>query len=160
MQTAKYFTALSKNTNLTHILITGGKEMDTQFERLLLNPDVIIATPGRLVHCMTQTNMSLGRVEMIVYDEADRLFEMGFADQIKTITEKMPSNRQSLMFSATISTSVKDFTLSGMKDYKMIQVDKESKLSDQLKLHFFVVRSQEKDATLFYLMKERVQAKE
>jgi ATP-dependent RNA helicase DDX54/DBP10 len=80
MQTAKYFTALSKNSDLTHVLITGGKEMDTQFERLLLNPDVIIATPGRLVHCMTQTNMSLGRVEMIVYDEADRLFEMGFAD--------------------------------------------------------------------------------
>jgi ATP-dependent RNA helicase DDX54/DBP10 len=130
--------------------------MDTQFERLLLNPDVIIATPGRLVHCMTQTNMSLGRVEMIVYDEADRLFEMGFADQIKTITDKMPSSRQSLMFSATISTSVKDFTLSGMKDYKMVQVDRDSKLSDNLKLHFLVVRTHEKEAALFYILKERV----
>ena len=67
---------------------------------------------------------------MVVYDEADRLFEMGFADQIKTITERMPANRQSLLFSATISSEVKEFTLSGMKDYRMVQVDKDSKLSD------------------------------
>ena len=57
---------------------------------------------------------------MVVYDEADRLFEMGFAEQIKSITERMPSNRQSLLFSATISSEVKDFSLSGMKDYRMI----------------------------------------
>ena len=54
--------------------------MENQFERLLLNPDVIIATPGRLMHCITQTNLQLSQVQIVVYDEADRLFEMGFAD--------------------------------------------------------------------------------
>jgi ATP-dependent RNA helicase DDX54/DBP10 len=68
----------------------------------------------------------------VVYDEADRIFELGFAEQIHAITEKMPKSRQSLLFSATISASVKDFTLSGIKDYKMVQVDKDSKLSDDL----------------------------
>jgi ATP-dependent RNA helicase DDX54/DBP10 len=68
----------------------------------------------------------------------------------------MPKNRQSLLFSATISSSVREFSLSGMKDYKMVQVDRDSKLSEALKLHFFVVRSIEKEAALFYLMRERI----
>mmetsp|Transcript_10325 Transcript_10325/g.14215 ORF Transcript_10325/g.14215 Transcript_10325/m.14215 type:complete len:95 (-) Transcript_10325:1996-2280(-) len=94
--------------------------MGNQFERLMLNPDVIIGTPGRLMHCIQQTGLSLARSEIVVYDEADRLFEMGFAEQIKAITDRMPKNRQSCLFSATISSQVKDFTLSGMKDYKMV----------------------------------------
>ena len=131
--------------------------MENQFERLLLNPDVIIATPGRLMHCIQQTNLSLSQVQMVIYDEADRLFEMGFAEQIKAITERMPSSRQSLLFSATISSQVKDFTLSGMKDYRMVQVDRDSKLSDNLKLHFFVVRPKEKEASLMYVINEHIE---
>lgn len=130
--------------------------MESQFERLLLNPDVIIATPGRLMHCMTQTGLQLSQIQMVVYDEADRVFELGFAEQIKAITERMPANRQSLLFSATISSEVKEFTLSGMKDYRMVQVDRDSKLSDDLKLQVFVVRSAEKDAALFYILREHV----
>lgn len=83
---------------------------------------------------------------------------MGFAEQLKAITDRMPNSRQSLLFSATISSQVKDFTLSGMKDYRMVQVDRDSKLSDQLKLHFFVVRSNEKDAALMYVINEHIQA--
>ena len=54
--------------------------MENQFERLLLNPDVIIATPGRLMHCIQETGLSLQNVEMVIYDEADRIFELGFAE--------------------------------------------------------------------------------
>ena len=122
--------------------------MESQFERLLLNPDVIIATPGRFMHCLQQTGILLSRVEMVVYDECDRLFEMGFAEQLKAITSCMPASRQSLLFSATISEDVKNFTLAGIKDYKLVQVDKDSKLSDQLKIHFFVCRTVEKEAIL------------
>ncbi len=53
LQSAHYFKQLTKNTDLTHCLIVGGNDMENQFERLLLNPDVIIATPGRLWHCIT-----------------------------------------------------------------------------------------------------------
>lgn len=52
MQSAHYFKMLTKNSDLTHCLIVGGNDMENQFERLLLNPDVIIATPGRLMHCI------------------------------------------------------------------------------------------------------------
>jgi len=97
---------------------------------------------------------------MVVYDEADRLFEMGFAEQIKSITERMPSNRQSLLFSATISSEVKDFSLSGMKDYRMIQVDRDSKVSDQLKIHFLVCKSIEKEAVLLFILREQIKEKQ
>ena len=108
------------------------------------------------MHCISQTGLQLSRVELVIYDECDRLFEMGFAEQLKTITNCMPHNRQSLLFSATISTEVKDFTLAGIKDYRLVTVDKDNKLSDQLKIHFFVCRTVEKEAVLFYTMRERV----
>lgn len=61
------------------------------------------------------------------------------------------------MFSATISSQVRDFALSGIKEYRMIQVDKESKLSDDLKLHFMVVRTSEKAPALLYIMRELIE---
>ena len=156
LQTAAYFRNVAKFTDLTLVLITGGNDMENQFERLLLNPDVIIATPGRLMHCIQETNLQLSQVQMVVYDEADRIFELGFAEQLHAITERMPKQRQSLLFSATISSSVKDFTLSGIKDYKMVQVDKDSKLSDDLKCHFVAMKSHEKMAALLFIMQEMI----
>jgi ATP-dependent RNA helicase DDX54/DBP10 len=93
LQTSLYFKNLAKLTDLTHVLIVGGNDMENQFERLMLNPDVIIATPGRLVHCIQETGLQLNTVEIVVYDEADRLYELGFAEQIKLLTDKMQKNR-------------------------------------------------------------------
>ena len=62
IQTAAYFKAIAKYTDLTFVLITGGNDMENQFERLLLNPDVIIATPGRLMHCVQEANLQLSQV--------------------------------------------------------------------------------------------------
>lgn len=92
----------------------------------------------------------------MIYDEADRIFELGFSEQIHEIAKRMPHDRQSLLFSATISSDVRDFTLSGIKDYKMVQVDKESKLSDDLKCNFFIVKSFEKIAALLFIMREMI----
>ena len=80
MQTGAYFRAVARFTDLTMVLITGGNDMENQFERLLLNPDVIIATPGRLMHCLQETNLQLSQVQLVIYDEADRIFELGFAE--------------------------------------------------------------------------------
>lgn len=123
---------------------------------MLLNPDVIIATPGRLMHCISEANLQLSQVQLVVYDEADRLFELGFAEQLYEITKRMPKSRQSLLFSATISNSVRDFTLSGIKDYKMVQVDRESKLSDDLKCHFIQCRTIDKTGSILYIMQELI----
>ena len=70
--------------------------MESQFEKLAQNPDIIIATPGRLMHHINEVGLSLNMVEMVIYDEADRMFEMGFSEQIVAINEKMPKNKQTL----------------------------------------------------------------
>lgn len=109
------------------------------------------------MHCIQETNLQLTQVQVVVYDEADRIFELGFAEQIHAITQRMPKTRQSLLFSATISNQLRDFTLSGIKDYKMIQIDKDSQLSNELKCHFFVCRTQEKAAGLLFIMQDLIQ---
>jgi len=160
MQTATFFRQFAKFTDLRYALLVGGNEMETQFEKLAQNPDVIIATPGRLMHHLNEVGLSLNMVEIAVYDEADRIFEMGFAEQISTINEKMPKNKQILLFSATIPPTLANFTLSGIKDYKMIKLHQEYTLSDRLKLHFFICRSSDKAGALLYLLKEQIQEDE
>lgn len=160
MQTAKFFKDFTKFTDLRFALLVGGNQFESQFEKLAQNPDVIIATPGRLMHHIDEIGLSLSTVEMIIYDEADRIFELGFADQVFKICEKLPKSRQSLLFSATIPESLASFTISGIKEYKMIRLNKEYTLSDQLKCHYFVTRSSDKAAALLYLLREHIKEDE
>jgi ATP-dependent RNA helicase DDX54/DBP10 len=74
--------------------LVGGDAMEDQFEMLSHNPDCLVATPGRLQHILAETQLGLGRVEYVVFDEADRLFEMGFATQIHAILAPMPESKQ------------------------------------------------------------------
>ena len=99
--------------------------MEREFEVLAWNPDVIIAAPGRLAHHLWETQIQLSAVEVIVYDEADRMFEMGFMEDIYFITEKMPKHRQSMLFSATLPQKLTDFMISGIQDYKLVKLDHE-----------------------------------
>jgi ATP-dependent RNA helicase DDX54/DBP10 len=156
MQTAGFFKDFAKFTDLRYALLVGGNEMETQFEKLAQNPDVIIATPGRLMHHINEVGLSLNMVEIVIYDEADRIFEMGFAEQVVTINEKMPKNKQTLLFSATIPPSLANFTLSGIRDYKMLKLNQEYTLSDRLKLLFYICQSTDKPAALLYLLKEQI----
>lgn len=96
----------------------------------------------------------------MVYDEADRLFEMGFASQVKEINEAMPQEKQVVMMSATMPKEVQDFAAAGIRDYTFLQLDKELSISDKLLLHFFVARSIEKSAALLHLLSKLVQPTE
>ena len=102
MQTLQVIKDLSRFTDLRRSLIVGGHNYEGQFESLAANPDIIIATPGRLMQLLDETAFSLKRVEYLVFDEADSLFELGFAEQIMSILKKVSSKRQTLLFSATI----------------------------------------------------------
>ena len=121
---------------------------------------MVIATPGRLAHHIDEVGLGMNHVEIVVYDEADRMFEMGFAEQIVMITEKMPKHRQSLLFSATLPPTLADFTLSGIREYKLIKLDHEHKISDDLKMNFYLTRSRDKLSTLLYLLSEIIQKDE
>ena len=133
--------------------ILGGDAIEKQFAAIHENPDVIFATPGRFVHLCLEMGLKLNSVEFVVFDEADRLFEMGFGEQLTEILARLPESRQTVLFSATLPKLLVDFAKAGLSDPTLIRLDVESKIPDTLKLAFFHCRADAKDACLLYLLK-------
>ncbi len=91
-------------------------------------------------HLQEIEGMSLRAVEYCVFDEADRLFEMGFAEQLRAILAKLGSSRQTLLFSATLPLALAEFARAGLRDPEFVRLDTDNKLSPDLSLGFFTVR--------------------
>lgn len=131
--------------------------MQNQFEELAQNPDIIIATPGRLMHHLSEVDdMSLRTVEYMVFDEADCLFSMGFAEQLHKILTQLSDNRQTLLFSATLPGALAEFAKAGLRDPHLVRLDLETRISPDLTLTFFTLRQEEKYAALLYLIREQI----
>ena len=154
LQTYGFCRDLVKYSDLRAVLLVGGEGMEEQFEALRANPDIIIATPGRLLHQLEETKMGLGALEVIVLDEADRLFEMGFKDQILDIFKAAPETRQTMLFSATMPRMLLDFSKAGLRDPAIVRLDTESKLSENLSLSFLLVHSDHRIAVLLHLCRD------
>ncbi|CAB3364540.1 Hypothetical predicted protein [Cloeon dipterum] len=152
MQTITFIREIGKFTGLKCCLISGGDNMESQFEAIHGNPDIIVATPGRFVHLCVEMELKLNSIEIVVFDEADRLFEMGFGEQLKDIIARLPSTRQTLLFSATLPKSLVEFTRIGLSDPLLIRLDVESKLSDKLDCNYIWCRQEEKTSVLLCLM--------
>nr|XP_023924020.1 putative DEAD-box ATP-dependent RNA helicase 29 isoform X1 [Quercus suber] len=157
LQTLKFAQELGRFTDLRISLLVGGDSMESQFEELSQSPDIIIATPGRLMHHLSEVDdMSLRTVEYVVFDEADSLFGMGFAEQLHQILVQLSENRQTLLFSATLPSALAEFAKAGLRDPQLVRLDLETKISPDLKLAFFTVRHEEKHAALLYLIREQI----
>ena len=101
-------------------------------------------------------NLDLRAVQYVVFDEADRLFEMGFATALDEILHKLPTSRQTLLFSATLPKSLVDFAKAGLQDPKLVRLDVESKISQDLRMAFFSVKQAEKEACLLILLRDLI----
>jgi ATP-dependent RNA helicase DDX54/DBP10 len=152
MQTYKYMKGLSEGSSLRVALLTGGDQLEHHFEVLSANPDIVVASPGRLLHILHETGMSLARLEILVFDEADRLLEMGFQTEIEAIVRETPSSRQTLLFSATLPKVLAEFTKIGLRNPEMIRLDADSQLSELLYVSHLTVRSFEKTPALLILL--------
>uniref|UniRef100_A0A4W3HSZ0 ATP-dependent RNA helicase DDX54 n=1 Tax=Callorhinchus milii TaxID=7868 RepID=A0A4W3HSZ0_CALMI len=160
LQTMKFTKELGKFAGLKTALILGGDKMEDQFSALHENPDIIIATPGRLMHVVVEMNLKLRSMEYVVFDEADRLFEMGFAEQLQEIIRRLPDSRQTLLFSATLPKQLVEFASAGLTEPVLIRLDVDSKLSENLKLAFFNVRADDKPAVLLHLLRNVIKPQE
>ncbi|XP_012064452.1 PREDICTED: ATP-dependent RNA helicase DDX54 [Atta cephalotes] len=153
LQTLKFIKELGRFTGLKSAVILGGDSMDNQFSAIHGNPDIIVATPGRFLHICVEMDLQLKNIEYIVFDEADRLFEMGFGEQIEEIVNRLPESRQTLLFSATLPKILVDFAKAGLNDPVLLRLDVESKLPEGLTLSFITCRPEEKLAVLLSLLK-------
>ncbi|XP_076956627.1 putative DEAD-box ATP-dependent RNA helicase 29 [Bidens hawaiensis] len=157
LQTHKFTQELGQFTDLRVSLLVGGDSMESQFEELAQSPDIIIATPGRLMHHLEEVDdMSLRSVEYVVFDEADSLFSMGFAEQLHRILMQLSDNRQTLLFSATLPSALAEFAKAGLRDPQLVRLDLETRISPDLKLTFFTLRQEEKLAALLYLIRTHI----
>lgn len=154
LQTMKVVRELGKGTDLKSVLLVGGDSLEEQFAMMASNPDIVIATPGRFLHLKVEMNLDLSSVRYVVFDEADRLFEMGFAAQLTEILHGLPTTRQTLLFSATLPKSLVEFARAGLQDPTLIRLDTESKISPDLQNAFFSIKSAEKEGALLHVLHE------
>lgn len=154
VQTFKLAKDMGKFMNIKFASLVGGDSIDGQFDQLADNPDVIIGTPGRLMHLLREVStFNLKNCSYLVFDEADRLFEMGFSEQLNEIIRECPTDRQTLLFSATLPKQLVQFTRAGLKEPQFIRLEAEASLSAELRCAFLSVRSNEKLAAFLYLVR-------
>ncbi|KAK6196821.1 DNA mismatch repair protein Mlh1 [Pestalotiopsis sp. IQ-011] len=156
LQTMKVVKEFGRGTDLKTILLVGGDSMEDQFGDIASNPDIIIATPGRFLHLKMEMNLQLSAMRYVVFDEADRLFEMGFAAQLTEILHALPQNRQTLLFSATLPASLVEFARAGLQDPSLVRLDAESKVSPNLQSAFFSVKGAEKEGVLLHILQDLI----
>jgi len=152
LQTLNVVKQFGRGTDLKCVLLVGGDSLEEQFGFMASNPDIVIATPGRFLHLQVEMSLDLSSVKYVVFDEADRLFEMGFAAQLGEILHALPQNRQTLLFSATLPKSLVEFARAGLQEPSLVRLDAESKISADLQSAFFSVKSAEKEAALLHVL--------
>jgi len=122
MQIHEVFSSLAKKTGLSSLCIHGGVDQGPQIERLKKGVPIVIATPGRLFDLLSQGHLNLDRVEILVLDEADHMLDLGFLKDIQDLTRRLPRNRQTLFFSATINERIKKLAYSLVENPIRIQI--------------------------------------
>ena len=123
LQIQKNYSELNHLKSNTSVLVMGGANIRTQIADLRRKPTIVIATPGRLMDLKERGSIDLSTVEVLVLDEADRMLDMGFLPAIKRILAMLPTKRQTLLFSATMSSTIESLARSTMKQPKLVEVN-------------------------------------
>lgn len=125
-QVAREFNLLARHTRLRPVLIVGGESMRRQLSELKAGAQVLIACPGRLLDHLEHGSVSLRHVHAVVIDEADRLLDMGFMPQVRSIMKFAPSERQTLMFSATMDSEADTMAREFLRHPKRVSIGERS----------------------------------
>lgn len=127
------------NLGIHTAVLIGGDSMGRQIRDLRNGPDIVIATPGRLIDHLKQGNIKFDRVSIIVLDEADHMFDIGFAPQIREIMKKVPAERQTLLFSATMPNEIAKLAMEHMKLPLRIEVAPQGTAAQNVEQEIIVV---------------------
>ncbi|MFD2177563.1 DEAD/DEAH box helicase [Veronia pacifica] len=144
----------SKHLPLTSLAMYGGSRIDHQKQRLIEGVDVLVATPGRLLDMMSQRAVHFDELEMLVLDEADRMLDMGFIEDINKIMERLPAERQNLLFSATLSQQVRFLAKTAIDKPVEISVTADNTVEPQIEQWLTTVDKDKKSALLSHMITE------
>ncbi len=144
----------AKHTRLRCATVYGGVGEQPQIRALRAGTEIVIATPGRLIDLMNQGHVDFSIVEVAVLDEADRMLDMGFLPQIRQIMKKLPTERQTLLFSATLSKEIEALTGEFLKHPHVVQIGKRSNPAESVAQLVYEVPKSRKTALLMHLLRD------
>jgi ATP-dependent RNA helicase RhlE len=152
LQIQRNYVELNRIKNNRSVIVIGGANLRTQVADLRRDATVVIATPGRLLDLSERGAIDLSTVEVLVLDEADRMLDMGFLPAIRRVLSKLPSKRQTLLFSATMSSSIESLARSTMNNPKLVEVSPRGSAPRVIEQTAYSVAQENKTAFLLDLL--------
>ena len=140
---------------LRTLAVYGGVDIVRQVRELRKGVDIVVATPGRLMDHMQRGNINFKHIEVLVIDEADRMFDMGFINDVRKIVAAVPGKRQTLLFSATMSKEVKALTEGVQQSPVMIQIGQQRNPAETVTQHIYPIDQKQKRDLLLHLLQEQ-----
>jgi len=148
------FNAYGRHMRLTSALAIGGVPMGRQVRSIMQGVEVMVATPGRLLDLVQSNGLKLGQVEFLVLDEADRMLDMGFINDIRKIVSRLPVKRQTLLFSATMPKDIAELAEQMLRDPARVAVTPVASTVDRITQRIIQVDHSAKPALLAQLLKQ------
>ncbi len=149
------FAAYGKFTGINSLVIFGGVSQKAQTDALRRVPEILVATPGRLLDLINQGFINLNDISLFVLDEADRMLDMGFLHDVKKIIAMLPAKRQSMFFSATMPPEIQKLSSTILTNPVKVRVDPESSTVDIIRQAIYYVDKADKRSLLVHLLKDR-----
>lgn len=155
LQVQQSFVQYSENTDIRIGVAYGGVSIDAQAQTFLAGIDILIATPGRLLDHLRQGVLSLQQLNILVFDEADRMLDMGFMDEIQSVLKQVPSDRQTLLFSATLDDAIFKLSQRLLRDPQLIEVAKRNTTAADVEQIVYAVDADRKAELVTYLVRSK-----
>lgn len=155
IQIGDSFSTYGKYTGIKNTVIFGGVKQGNQTNALRNGVDVLVATPGRLLDLMDQGYVRLNDIEYFVLDEADRMLDMGFIHDIRKIIGKLPKQRQSLFFSATMPSNIVELSRKILKNPEKVEVTPVSSTAETIQQYLYYTNKSTKKNLLKHILKDR-----
>ncbi|MGK0209272.1 MAG: ATP-dependent RNA helicase RhlE [Patescibacteria group bacterium] len=152
LQITHNITGYAKYLKIKHITIYGGVDIEKQITELKKNTDIIVATPGRLIELVSKKKVNLKEIETIIIDEVDNMLGLGFRDSVDKIMSRIPRQRQTAFFSATVSSEVSEITVQYLKKPTRLEVSQQHKPSNKIDQCIFYVDKENKNKLLVELL--------
>jgi len=152
LQVGESIKAYARRASMRCTVVYGGVRINPQIDRLRRGIDILVATPGRLLDLAGQRHLNLSRIEFLVFDEADRMLDLGFSEEISEILDLVPTERRTMLFSATYTQQIRNLAGRMLQDPEHIEVTPSNTAAESVAQKVYLVDRSNKRALLIHLI--------